>query len=116
MGGYCKADDASVCEDCGVLVADGGRAEHKTFHEQIASAVARCSGPATPARANELQTQADRESWQLAWLCGCGTLNRGYWTNDSVCGGCRFSVERSAGVDGHYRLVPVEGLSDEEQD
>jgi len=32
-----------------------------------------------------------------------------------VCGGCRFSVEKADEVDGHYRLVPVEGLGDEER-
>lgn len=32
---YCKADDAQVCEECGVLVADRYLPEHTHFHEVI---------------------------------------------------------------------------------
>ena len=71
--------------------------------------------PTTPADAHALQEQADRERRDFAWLHQCGHLNHGYWDDRSVCGGCRFSVEHADEVDGHYRLVPVEGLDDEGQ-
>jgi hypothetical protein len=32
---YCKADDAQICEECGVLIADGYRPEHTRFHEVV---------------------------------------------------------------------------------
>lgn len=71
--------------------------------------------PATPADAHALQEQADRERRDFAWLHHCGHLNHGYWHPRNSCGGCRFSVEHADEVEGHYRLVEVEGLSDEEQ-
>jgi hypothetical protein len=71
--------------------------------------------PPTPASVHALDQQADRERQGFAWLHHCGHLNHGYWDDRSVCGGCRFSVEKAGHVDAHYRLVPVEGLSDEEQ-
>lgn len=30
--GYCKADDAQVCEECGALVADGYWLVHRRMH------------------------------------------------------------------------------------
>lgn len=69
----------------------------------------------TPASVHALQERADRERRDFAWLHQCGHLNHGYWDDRSVCGGCRFSVEKADEVDGHYRLVPVEGLSEEGQ-
>lgn len=41
MGGYCKAEDAVVCEECGALVAFDWQPEHRAFHEQMAALAAR---------------------------------------------------------------------------
>jgi hypothetical protein len=29
---YCKADDAQICEECGVLIADGYQPIHRRMH------------------------------------------------------------------------------------
>lgn len=134
MCGHCKAEDAQTCPECGSLVDDGYLHEHRRGHPhayeewqegqdaclmcrlpQAAPVHAKAPEPGTPAHAHLLQRQADRERRDFAWLHHCGHLNHGYWTDRSTCGGCRFSVERAGEVDAHYRLVPVEGLDDEEQ-
>jgi hypothetical protein len=35
--GYCKADDAMICEECGALIAENYWPEHTRFHEVITS-------------------------------------------------------------------------------
>ncbi|MFI7448108.1 hypothetical protein ACIBQX_11470 [Nonomuraea sp. NPDC049714] len=122
-------NEAEACEDCGALVPFDWQNKHMQFHphEPIADSNGRCmlchlpegasvhEPEPTPASVHKLQQQADRERQEFAWLHHCGTLNHGYWHDDAVCGGCRFSVEKASHVDAHYRLVPVEGLSDEGQ-
>jgi Fe2+ or Zn2+ uptake regulation protein len=41
MCGHCKAEDAVVCEECGVLVAFEYQPEHRAFHEKIAASASR---------------------------------------------------------------------------
>jgi hypothetical protein len=104
-----------VCQTCGSMVANGWFAEHRTLHEAVAPIPLFKSTPATPAHAHETQEHADRERRDFAWLHHCGHLNHGYWHSRNSCGGCRFSVEHANEVEAHYRLVEVEGLSDEGQ-
>ena len=121
--------DAAACDDCGALVPASRQNLHMQFHphEAIADRDGRCmlchlaegadvhEPEPTPASAHALRGRAEQERNQFAWLHHCGTLNHGYWHDDAMCGGCRFSVEKASHVDAHYRLVPVEGLSDEGQ-
>ncbi len=98
-------DGTAVCEACGAVVAQEWRPEHIAFHEAVGVPVS----PATPANAKALEDRLEAENAQLAWLHQCGRLNRGHWFENAICG-CRFSVEHAYEVEGHYRLVPVEGL------
>lgn len=70
--------------------------------------------PPTPADAHALREQADEAREAFAWMHHCGTLNAGYWSPRAYCCGCRSDVEKATHVQAHYRLVPVEGLGDEE--
>ncbi|MEV0382384.1 hypothetical protein [Nonomuraea sp. NPDC050643] len=70
--------------------------------------------PPTPQDAHAMRRQADEAREHFAWLHHCGTLNHGYWEPGAMCSGCRFSVDKAGHVDEHYRLVPVEGLGDDE--
>lgn len=131
MCGHCKAEDAVVCEECGALVAFAYQPEHRRLHPhpyedgqdtclmcclpESAPVHAVALVPGTPAHAHAVQAQAESERRGFAWLHHCGVLNHGYWHDRSVCGGCRFSVEHANEVEAHYRLVSVEGLSDERQ-
>ena len=117
-------NEAEACEDCGALVPGDWQNKHMQQHphEPIADPCVLCLLPEaasvhepqpTPASVHKLLGQAESERRGFAWLHHCGALNHGYWHHRSVCGGCRFSVERANEVEAHYRLVPVEGLPDD---
>jgi hypothetical protein len=69
---WCPADDAQICEDCGVLIADGRRPEHTRFHEVVLSLSldglkrlkesAESPGEVTPGDYEELRRDA-QELW-----------------------------------------------------
>lgn len=42
-----------------------------------------------------------------AWKCECGHLNWGRWNERSICGGCRFSVDKLDQVEKHYELIEI---------
>lgn len=132
---YCKGDEANICEECGALVADGYQIVHngqhvhayspdlhserngctmcRLFEADAVHAVA--PAPGTTAHARLLQQQADDESALLAWRHDCGHLIQGFWTAGAYCSGCGMDADDADDVTAHYRLVPVEGLTGEEQ-